>query len=371
MTVEHSSATTNSGSEQFKLRLGTIAWFLAAVGLLLSFPVLVDIGWIAIVGAVLLASVLAFPVAWLVRKVFAGQRLQRWWHVYSKSVVGTLAFLGILVATPIYGFIVVTAVRPQIVPQATLSNGTKTVIFQGMIHIGSEGFYKSVVYDVEKALSEGYVIFYEGVTSDPEGDQWFSDTLAGGGDLSTNYTQMSDICGINFQLDYFGLLDEDMEARPDRHIKADVSTADMKREYERLEETDPAFAAAAAADQTPAPAPKEGEPVGGGLTRLFAAVEQATPGQRELVGIACRGWLSYFLGQKTAPSALDPVILDFRNRELAKRIEEGPNKIFVTYGADHLPGLLKDLQAADPAWALGSVKWMRGIDTPEDLAGQI
>lgn len=52
-------------------------------------------------------------------------------------------------------------------PQATLSNGSKTVVFQGMVHVGSEPFYKTVVCDIEQALSDGFVIFYEGCAAIP------------------------------------------------------------------------------------------------------------------------------------------------------------------------------------------------------------
>ena len=33
-----------------------------------------------------------------------------------------------------------------------------------MQHIGSGDFYKSVVFDLEQALADGYTLFYEGVT---------------------------------------------------------------------------------------------------------------------------------------------------------------------------------------------------------------
>lgn len=52
------------------------------------------------------------------------------------------------------------------VPLATLSNGQKTVVFQGMQHVASEDFFKSVVFDLEKALVDGYTLFYEGVLPD-------------------------------------------------------------------------------------------------------------------------------------------------------------------------------------------------------------
>jgi len=47
---------------------------------------------------------------------------------------------------------------------AERASGQKTAVFQGMQHIGSEDFYKSVVFDLEQALADGYTLFYEGVT---------------------------------------------------------------------------------------------------------------------------------------------------------------------------------------------------------------
>ena len=46
-------------------------------------------------------------------------------------------------------------------------------------------------------------------------------------------------------------------------------------------------------------------------------------------------------------------------------------KIFMTYGAEHLKGLLDLLQASDPAWEVKSVKWLRTIEMPENLEGAI
>ena len=66
-------------------------------------------------------------------------------------------------------------------PQITMTNGQKTIIFQGMQHVATEGFYKSVVYDLENSLSQDYVFLYEGVKpSTPEIDKWFETLITGG-----------------------------------------------------------------------------------------------------------------------------------------------------------------------------------------------
>lgn len=364
-----SSTIASTGNERFKLRFSAIAWFLLLVGFLLGLPVLLEASPWIVLGLAVLALLPAFPIAWLVRRGFPGQRRQHRRTSYLKAAIATLFTLTALLAAPLYYLALQTALRPMTVPQATLSNGSKTVVFQGMMHVGSEGFYKSVIYDLEKALSDGDVIYYEGVVGDPEGDAWFSETLAGGGDLSANYQMLGDACGLQFQLNYFQLLRQDMAAHPERHINADVTTADMMHEYQRLEASDPDFAQAVQAERASS---KTDDATGGGIAQIVNLLQDATPDQKSLVGTACRGWLTMTLSQRSAPSALDPVILDFRNRKLSERISADTHQnIYITYGAGHLPGLLADLQADDPAWEIKSLKWLRTIDTPEDLSGAI
>lgn len=364
------------GGERFTLRLSAIIWFVLLAGFLLALPVLIDVSWFVVLGVAVLALILALPGAWLVRRLFRRQRLQAFFTSLAKAFFALLFTLSIVAAAPIYFFALFTDLRPLIVPQATLSNGSKTVVFQGMTHVGSEGFYKSVVYDLEKALTEDYVLYYEGVKGDPAGDAWFNQTMAGGGDLNTNYQMLSDVCGLNFQLDYFGLLQADMKEHPDRHVSADVSTGDMMREYERLMQSDPEFAA----DQKPAAAPAAAttteaavpEQAGSGITGIIGFLQNGSPELRNIAGTVCRGFMTYSLTQASAPSQMDKVVLVYRNRALADRIlSDSHQKIYITYGAGHLPGLLADLQAADPAWTIESLKWMRTLEAPEDLQGQL
>lgn len=357
-----------SGGEKFRLRLSAVVWFVFGLGFLLGLPILIDAHILAVVAVVALALVLAFPVAWLMRRLFRNQRAQKWRTSYLKAAVGLIFGLTTVLAAPLYFLAFRTELRPLTVPQATLSNGEKTIIFQGMMHIGSEGFYKSVIYDLEKALSEDYVIYYEGVLPDPEGDDWFSQTLAGGGDLSSNYETFGNACGLQFQGPYFQLLDVDIAARPERHVAADVTTADLMREYQRLVASDPDFADAVDAG-TPV---VESEEDADQITMVMNWLADATPGQRTILGTACRGWMTMLLSRDDAPSALDRVILDFRNRALADRVLAGSDdKIFMTYGAEHLRGFLDLLQADDPNWQVESVKWMRTIETPQDLEGEL
>ena len=356
------------GSMKWKLRVSAVVWFLLGAAFLLAVPVLFDVSPLVPLGVAVVALILAFPGAWLVRRLFAGQRRQGFVWSFVKAALALLFVLSIALAAPIYFLALYAEFRPLTVPRATLSDGKKTVVFQGMMHIGSEPFYKSVVYDLEKALADGYVVYYEGVRGDPEGDKWFSDTLAGGGDLSANYQLIGGVCGLKFQLDYFQLLAADMKEHPERHVSADVSTADMMREYERLMKEDPAFAAAMQSKAAPA----SGGDGSSGMAGLLSFLKGGTPEFQRLGGTMCRGFLSMVLQRKSAPDEMDKVVLDYRNRALADRIAEDTHPlIYMTYGAEHLNGLLADLKAKDPAWEIKSVSWQRTIDTPQNATGEL
>jgi hypothetical protein len=360
----------NSSWFRWKLRISAVVWFVLLVGFLLALPITLDIGWPVPVGLVVLALALALPIAALTRLLFAGQRRQRWSSSVAKAFIGCAFSLNIIAALPLYVATIVTSASPLVVPQATLSNGRKTVVFQGMVHVGAEPFYKSVVYDIEQALSDGFVIYYEGVQPSEGGDMWFAGRMAGGGDLSDNYKKLAGICGLQFQLDYFQVLAADMQARPDRHVQADVSTADLKQEFERLQSEDPSFRAQVQAADDLA---QNVDTAADSLSTFVDLVGSGTSEQRRLAGYACRGILTWLLSDTTAESGpLGPVILDCRNSALAERIvEDAHQKIYITYGAAHLPGLIADLQAVDPAWRVESVKWLRVIAGPDVLRGRL
>jgi len=367
--MRQAGSSESSIMAEWKVRIGTLVWFILGLGFLLSLPVL--FGWASWVfwGLCVAAMVLAVPAAWLKRIFFDRAHRRSLARHWIRSSITLLFVLSIVAAAPIYYLATITETRPILFPQATLTNGKKTVVLQGMQHIGSENFYKSVIYDIEQAIADGYVIYYEGVqTATPESREFMgklTNALTGGGaDLSTAYKEFGEACGLKFQSDYFTLLEADRKEHPERHVVADVDAIELKREYERLISEDPAFATAHADDFKP----RQEEGVSGSMTQAVAWLEAGDESRKKLAGIICRGVMTSALAPsaETAPGKYDPLILDFRNRALARRILEDPHdKIFVTYGAKHLPGVIGLLKQQDQKWTVATVKWMRTIEVPQ------
>ena len=109
------------------------------------------------------ALVVAIPIAW-VRRLISG-RWMLW--LLPATTASVAAALVAVVAVPLYALVLLSELRPALVPLATLTDGTRTVVFQGMLPIASEGFYRQVEAQTQKALSEGYTIFHEGAATAP------------------------------------------------------------------------------------------------------------------------------------------------------------------------------------------------------------
>ena len=367
--------------ERMRVAVKAILWFvLTGLALLGLIAIANWAAWVP-VAIVLIGILVAVPV-YLVRRAFTSDKTRvGWGKTYLAMALASAMVLLSLAGLPIYYLALHAENRPLIAPQVTLTDGQRTLVLQGMSHVGSEEFYKSVVYDLENALTQGFTLFYEGVQPSPgEGDAWFSSYLAQGGNLSENYKALADGCGLRFQLDYFTLLEADRAEHPERHVAADVSALDMKREFDRLAAQDPGFKKWA---ETEAEASKGtgGDP---SLAQIVGYLKDSTPGQRQIAGIICRGVFSIALqpadkgedkadGKREAGAtySMRPVILDFRNRALVERIVgSGAQKIYVTYGAEHIPGLLTLLEAQPKPWKVLSVKWSRSLSEPRAYEGR-
>lgn len=321
---------------------------------------------LVVAAGVVLGFVLFLP-RWLMRR--RGRTFSPLRSFITFACAGVFIAIG-LASLPIYYLATWVQTGPTALPLATLVNGQKTVVFQGMQHVASEDFYKSIVFDLEKALVDGYTLFYEGVQPVPgraDLNDWFNKTLRGSNtDLSASYIKLADQCGLKFQLTYFEPLLADQTIHPSHHVTADVNYLEMKAEYDRLLREDPAFAAAIAAKSAQAKQGKDED----SMLPLLESLSSATAEQKKLIGIVCRGVLgmavSGMLDDEHDPK--QRVILDFRNKVLARFVTESKaEKIYITYGAAHFPGFFAELQKLDPRFRIQSVKGVRPMSLPDDV----
>ena len=358
-----------------KLKIGVAAILLFILGLGFTLGALALISWSAwlFFGFIIVVGIIALPFAWLINKVFFYRTPPTKIPFFNGAWFVLILLFTTLLTFPYFYLAVKSETDPLVLPQAVLSDGNKTVIFQGMVHVGSENFYKSVIYDLEEALDDGYKLYYEGVSpSTDDANKWFADTFSGGVSLSDNYRKLADVCGVKYQLDYFALMVHDSQAHPERHATVDVTTSELKNQYDSMLKQDPQFAAAITKemeDKSKAESMSDDT-----ADKIFSFIQQASPNQKNMIGTLCRGFFVYALKTNShkKPGAFDPLLIGFRNQHLARQIEaETNNKIYITYGAGHLPGLIEILQKSNPKWEVKSIKWIRGMTAPEHLEGQL
>lgn len=351
MALSHDSA----------IRLGTLGWAVVILAFLISAPLLWAASPWLLGGVVLLGAVIGL-IFHGIRRLFHRGGLPAGSGRRS-ALIGAGLVAG-LAAAPGWWLVLQPALHPLAVPRVTLSDGKREVVFQGMVHVGSEQFYRSVSFDLIRAKDAGYVLFFEGVQpGTPEADAWLDAATQSGGDLNAQYGKIGEACGLNFQGDFLSFLQRDEAMDPEHLVTADVSVTEMYEEWQRQVAADPSLADAL---------PQGGTGGGGGfsVSRVLELAAGLNEPQKNLLAAACRGVFSVILGGAENLDALNGVILDFRNRRLADRITALPQAdIYITYGSGHFPGLLRELQERNPDWKIVGTNWTTAIVPPDDATG--
>ena len=330
-------------SPETRLRLNTLGWAALVLIFVVGAPILVSASPLVLGGVVLVGALLGLLMRFL--WLFIRRRLSKagWGRT---ALVGALALTGVA-AAPIYWLVTQSALNPLSVPRVTMTDGKRQVVFQGMIHIGSPQFYRSVIYDMARARDAGYVLFYEGVhTGTPEAEAWMSAAVGTSGDLNGDYSRIAEACGLSFQGDFLDYMSNDSEVNPGRSVIADVSVTEMFAEWQRLVAARPELA-----DQLAAREGTRG--TSSGPAAVIGMVNKLGAGHEEFLAAICRGLFSVALGKKADQDFLDEVIVDFRNRRLVDRILAAPDaNIYIVYGAEHLPGLFHEMKSRNPSWTI-------------------
>lgn len=344
--------------------VSTLFWALLLIVFLLGLPLLLAISP-KVAGAFAAAAlILALVITWVIRVAAYTQSIRPFFFVLAKPFLLLLFTLVGLATLPVFYLAYKAEVDSPELPRVEISNGEKTIVFQGMIHVGNKQFFNTVTYDAHKALDAGYKIFYEHIKpSNPDADNWFA-TTAVGHTLNDEYKAMAKVCDINFQPNYFQLIPDKQEQNPEQYLNADVDTAQLKSEFDRLMQNDNAFAFSVKLDADKSTRSFLMDYV----DDLVTTIKRYTEGQPKVANIICAGTFAILLDtDRLSEGPLNKLILNIRNKHLADAIlTDASSKNYVIYGAAHLPGLLALLREADPRWDVKSRVWLQDVTHPNN-----
>lgn len=233
-------------------------------------------------------------------------------------------------------------------PQFTISNWQKTVVFQAMSHIARPEFYKQVQEEITTFKTASWVLFYEWVKewtkeSNEKFDQalWVNFTP----DL---YKNMSRLYGVTFQdnsklLWLVNNLDFNVDLTLDEVVK--IYEEKVKNNSSKNENKQEVINAS---DEIVAKL----STINDRELKILVYINQAILN----VIIKNDDKMKKLLENFWNPDLLD-VILDERNKNLSDNIIKSEyNKIFITYWLLHFDWVLKLLQESDSNWRIISTK---------------
>lgn len=281
---------------------------------------------------------------WIARKDFP--KVREFARTYVRKI-GSITFAVVLCLAAFAYY--QNEIDPAMLPQITISNGDKTVRFQGMAHVASPSFYAGVKNDVAASRIEGYVLFYEGVKPGSAENSKKFDGIMGFKFDKNLYAAMSKLYGLVPQNQ------AEIAGHPDpRDKNVDVSIDDIVKAYEKRRGS-VSGQAVAASDGT--------EQMASDFSaELAKEADSYNPRELAVVRYFLRAMMSLVIKNRDTGEAafaglgkvdLFSSILDDRNEVLADAISStDEKKVFVTYGMLHFDGTFYLLQEKDPRWKI-------------------
>ena len=223
-------------------------------------------------------------------------------------------------------------------PEYTLSNGEKTVIFQAMSHIWSEQFYTDIQKNITQAKQDDFVYFYEWVRpGSVENTQLFNQALwvELDGELYKNLSQLYGVTNQDNAIFLWLVNDQD--------YNVDLSLDDIMERYNAVSQ--PELSQVQPLDMN---------------SEILEILNELSENQLSVLRYINQSLLNFmiksegiqeFMSDMFSNQELFAIILDDRNELLADAIIESEySKIYTTYGLLHFKWVLKLLQQHDPKW---------------------
>ncbi|MDD2566016.1 MAG: hypothetical protein PHZ26_03670 [Candidatus Gracilibacteria bacterium] len=247
--------------------------------------------------------------------------------------------------------------EPALLPEFTLSNGQKTVVFQGMAHIGSENFYTKIKNNIIENKKAGFVLFYEGVKLGKKENMDKFDRLIGFEFNKKTYSNLSKMYGLSAQnnQDFLNLVNS-------KDYNTDVSMDTIIAKYEKKHGTITKDKVYNKISQTPLKMDDI----------INQTVNLMTPKELEVLIQVNRAIMNFIIKnenvrdmllESSGQGNLFDIILDDRNAIIVDAINTSKeNKIHILYGLMHFNGVWKALQEGDSNWKVVNIRYFKPID---------
>lgn len=247
--------------------------------------------------------------------------------------------------------------EPALLPEFTISNWQKTVVFQWMAHIWSEKFYKTIQNNIKENKNKWYVLFFEGVKLSKKENMDKFDRLIWFEFNKKTYSNLSKLYWLSAQnnQDFLGLVN-------DKDYNTDVSMDVIIEKYEKKFWTITKDRIYNKLAKTPL---KMDEIIN-------QTVELMTPKELEMLIQINRALMNFIIKNENVRNSilatsgqwdLFGIILYDRNKVIVDAINKsGDNKIHILYGLMHFNWVWQSLQEEDPNWKLVNIRYFKPID---------
>lgn len=239
-------------------------------------------------------------------------------------------------------------------PEYTISNWEKTVVFQAMVHIASQSFYDEIVDNLTKFKQDWWVYFFEWVKPwTKENMDAFNDAI--GIEFESDlYENFSKLYWVTFQKpeDFLWLVNEldfnvdlDINQIIELYNKKNITSWNQKNKL-----------------ISPIDANKEILNTLSSLNdrelKILIYLNQAI-----LNLIIWSDSLQWVLSENFNNEVLFDIILNWRNKVLVDEISKSKyDKIYITYWLLHFKWVFEELQKQDPRWQIVKTRYLHPID---------
>lgn len=161
------------------------------------------------------------------------------------KILGWLIGFGVLLSVFLFSCGVVglyiSSKHLPMVKEVTFVKGGRTVVFQGMSHIASPGFYHEIIRNISQKREQGFVYYYEGIIPRNEDDVLKIKKAmdAQNKDEMNSFMQgrllIEEISGLSLQNDYMAEM-----YRP-QDVNVDVSYEDFLKQFNKGNNSSMAF----------------------------------------------------------------------------------------------------------------------------------